>query len=226
MVPASAKRVAVIQGGLIVREVHHSLEVLDDNSTTFRSDHSFTVEAEIPSRFFVRSYRWTGTDETDTPELDSAYDIWGHPVQRLHGPVIREGQTRIVLVDLGRTLQVGEIERIRIRHSLRDFGKSFQPRLGRQARPGLQQLTLTVTLPAPLADNVIYQESEVDSRKVLETEILTGEATSDAKLRFHKSIVAPAPDDRAWVICWGRLATEAKHQRSVHDYVHSINIKA
>src|SRR5437867_4752734 len=124
-------------------DVQHQLEVLDNNSTTFRSSHLFTVRAAVKSRFFERRYSWTGGDDTDSPEVVCDHDMWGHARHKVHGPVIREDKTRIVLLDLGRTLERGEEEQIHIIHSLRDLNGTFEPFMGQFAGPELEKISLS-----------------------------------------------------------------------------------
>jgi hypothetical protein len=96
----------------------HLFEVLDDSCTTFRSEHQYEIRAELRGRFFQRRFMWTGSDDDEQPALESTYDMWGYPMHKIHGPVIREGVWRIVLVDLGRTLEIGDGDNLHFHHSL------------------------------------------------------------------------------------------------------------
>jgi hypothetical protein len=187
-------------------KVDSTLEVLDDKATTFRSFHSYTVRAELPGRFYVRTYVWTGTDHNDTSEVVSDHDIWGHPRHRCHGRVIREGSSRIVVVDLGRTLEPGEIEEIHIRHELRDLGGTFLPRLGHVAKQGNEQVDLAVVLPARLADKAVFREFMNDTGHEIDMEHLTGVVQDSGAIRFSKRLPTPTHTNRTYRICWGRLA--------------------
>ena len=189
-----------------ILESDHLLEVLDDNSTTFSSRHIITIRAEIPSRFFVRRYSWTGMDHADTHEIVCRHDLWGHPVHKVHGPVIREGVARILVVDLGRTLEIGELETVHIRHHHRDFGGTFEPFLAARARPGNQKLTLTVNLPKRLADKVTYRESMMDTNNDVDVEPLVGTESQVGKVFFTRTIQPPAESNRRYSLCWGRRA--------------------
>lgn len=191
----------------MVLSCEHVLEVLDDNSTTFRSEHKFLVQALLPSRFFERSYLWSGTDHTDAPEVSCPTDLWGHPLNRVHGPVIREGPARIVLVDLGRQLPVGETATVCISHELRDFGATFQPRLGVRGRPGLKSAVLSVILPSRLAGKVTYRELMRDTEFDQHIEPVLGIALSGSRVEFRKEIaMSHASINRTYRLCWGDLA--------------------
>jgi hypothetical protein len=186
-------------------EVDHCLEVLDDRATTFRTSHVHTIRAEMPSRFFVRRYTWTGTDDNDTAEVICEHDVWGHPRHRLHGPIIREGSTRIVLIDLGRTLSAGEIETVHIAHQLRDLAQTFTPMLGHTVKPGNERITLRVILPERQAERVTYRERMVDTDHDVHAEPLVGVPCNHDRLLFSKVISDPAQHNRRYRICWGYL---------------------
>ncbi|MGO7422225.1 hypothetical protein ACCT09_20610, partial [Rhizobium ruizarguesonis] len=81
--------------------VEHQLEIVDRNSTTFRSEHKYRIRAKEPSRFFIRQYFWTGAgvEKEPVPEIVSDVDDWGFPNQRIHGPLLCEETSRILIVD-------------------------------------------------------------------------------------------------------------------------------
>lgn len=186
--------------------VAHTLEVLDDSCTTFRSEHIFLIRAELRSRFFLRRFKWTGSDDEEEPELETTYDKWGHPTQRVHGPVIREGQWRIVVVDLGRALEIGEEDNLHFRHRLRDLNGKFEPFLGHSPKPGTQHINLKVVLPESLSKDVIFDERMLDTDKVIDSVPLSGQSVDQNRFVFEKEIPNPAQQNRAYRIRWKRPA--------------------
>lgn len=181
--------------------VAHTLEVLDDSCTTFRSEHVFLLRAELRSRFFLRRYKWTGSDDDQEPELETTYDKWGHPTERIHGPVIREGQWRIVVVDLGRSLEVGEERTLHFRHRLKDLNGKFEPYLGHSPKPGTQHISLKVILPPSMSREVVYDDRVLDTENVVEAQPLVGKPV-DGKVVFEKEIPSPAQQNRGYRIRW------------------------
>jgi hypothetical protein len=183
--------------------VDHEFEVLDDSSTTFRSQHNFLVRAELRGRFFQRRYQWTGSDEDERPTLETVYDMWGHPQHNIHGPVIREGRWRIILVDLGRTLEIGDQDVVHFHHRLRDLNGKFQPFLGNSPKPGTKYITLKVILPLSLAHDVFYDERMLDTDNVIATKELQG-VPVDGKVQFVENIPDPVQLNRGYRIRWTR----------------------
>jgi hypothetical protein len=186
-------------------DMRHCLEVLDERSTTFRSTHVFEVRATMRTRFYFRKFMWSGVDHADTTELITEHDQWGHPRHRTHGPVIREGASRISIVDLGRTLEEGDTERIQMRHHLRDLSGTFTPFLSHRSRPHVAQVTLTVVLPISLAVAMTYRETMIDTDQDVDVRPVVG-VPEDGRVRFERTIPAPAPTNRRYRLCWGRLA--------------------
>lgn len=186
--------------------VEHCFEVLDDNSSTFRSDLVLHIRAEMPARFYDYRYTWTGTDHTDATEIDCEHDLWGQPLQRLHGPVIREGATRTIVVDLGRTLEKGAMTTIRLRHNPRDMEKTFQPIAGFRAKPGTEKIVLEVILPESLAKGATYRETMSDTNHDVDKVSLMGEPLAGKRIKYSKTILTPAQTNRLYQINWGHLA--------------------
>lgn len=180
----------------------HTLEVLDDSCTTFRSEHIFLIQAQLRSRFFNRRFSWTGSDDDEEPILETTYDKWGHPMHKIHGPVIREGPWRIVLVDLGRTLEVGEEDLLHFHHRLRDLNGKFEPYLEHSPKPGTKKIVLKVILPESLAHDVVFDERMFDTDKVMHSEPLSGNSLDATRKLFAREIPNPVQLNRAYRIRW------------------------
>lgn len=183
------------------------LEVMDESATTFLVTNVFQLRSEIPSRFFVWSFIWTGTDYDDVAELDCAFDGWGEPLQRIHGPVIREGRSRRVVVDLGRTVEAGELTEVRLRHHLRDFGGTFQPLHGYRARSGNERAALAVRLPARLAGSVTFRARRTGADQDDQVEAMAGTPLKSGSVEFSWSESRPSLADggRLYYISWGQV---------------------
>jgi len=183
-------------------KVFHTLEVLDDACTTFRSEHVFSIRAELRSRFYNRRFQWTGSDDDEEPILQTTYDKWGYPLHRIHGPIIREGPWRIVVVDLGRTLEIGEEDILHFHHRLRDLNGKFEPYLSHAPQPGTKNIILHVILPKSLAHDVVFDDRMLDTDKVIDSEGLTGEPLDAARMLFAKEVPNPAQLNRVYRIRW------------------------
>jgi len=122
--------------------VSNTLEILDDACTTFRSEHIISIRAQLRSRFFLRRFMWTGSDDDEPPDLETTHDVWGHPKHRIHGPIVREGRWRVIVVDLGSTFEVGDEDTLHFRHQLRDLNGEFEPFLGHAPKLGTEYLML------------------------------------------------------------------------------------
>lgn len=184
--------------------VFHTLEILDDACTTFKSEHVILIRAQLRSRFFLRRFMWSGSDDDDAPELDTTFDMWGHPKHKVHGPLIREGRWRIVVVDLGGTFEVGDEDTLHFRHHLRDLTGRFEPFLGHTPKLGTEYLKLQVVLPASVSQDVFFAERTSDTEMVTHTEPMSGELLDDGRTRFSKEIHNPIQRNRGYRICWKR----------------------
>lgn len=140
-----------IDGGFHRRSVEHALEIQDVSSRTIRSLHTWHLVSHRPSRFFERRYEWTGTGIEKDPLVLSGKDPLGHARHRLHGPVIRDGITRIYLVDLGRTCAIGEEELVQVEHLFVDVEGTFRPFLTHKANEGCEEIRLRVAMPLEIA---------------------------------------------------------------------------
>ncbi|MBY3102240.1 hypothetical protein HFO69_31830 [Rhizobium laguerreae] len=172
----------------------HHLEVVDRASMTFRSEHRFLLEATVPSRFFHHGYFWTGSGaERETmPEVVSEIDDWGFPQHRIHGPLIVEGDARILVVDLGRTLSPGEQTTVHFRHRMKDLKNTFKPML--QVRPSSsvrEEITLKVTLPNWSGLDVNFRQFTHDTEKVLVSRKVNPQESDASRLVFEVVIVNP-----------------------------------
>jgi hypothetical protein len=184
----------------------HEFEVLDDASTTFRSEHKFEIRAELRGRFFLRRYTWTGSEDEAPPILETPYDVWGHPLHRIHGPVIHEGVWRIVLVDLGRTFEVGDQDTVHFYHRLRDLNGKFEPYLGHDPKPGTQHIRLFVILPDTLAHDVVFDERMLDTDNVIKQVPLLGKPIDGGRTSFETEVPDPITVNRGYRIRWTRRA--------------------
>ena len=188
-----------------ILEVDHQLEVVDRRSTTFRSDHDFLIEAQIPSRFFVREYFWTGSgsEQEPVPDLLTDIDLWGFPMQRIHGPLLILGDTRTLVVDLGRTIQPGERVRVRFQHRMKDLNSSFEPKL--VVRPSTQvrnRIKLRVILPSWNGLRMIYERFTHDTSEVVDATPLDPVDASPDKLTFEKEVINPSEDNMGHKLAW------------------------
>jgi len=183
----------------------HHLEVVDRRSTTFRSEHTFRIQAEVESRFFVRDYYWTGSGvETEKPpEVVSEVDKWGLPFHRMHGPLLVEGNFRIMVVDLGRTLGVGEEETVGFRHQMKDLAGTFQPFF--RIKPSTQvrdTLTLRLTLPDWQGLKCHYRKFTHDTEKVVDSEEVELEQDAAGRKTVYKQIINPSEQNMGHVLEW------------------------
>lgn len=172
----------------------HHLEVIDRASMTFRSEHSFLLEATVPSRFFHHDYFWTGSGaERETlPDVVSEIDDWGFPQHRIHGPLIVEGNARILVVDLGRTLRPGEQTTVHFHHRMKDLRGTFKPML--QVRPSSQvrgEITLKLTVPNWRGLEVNFRQFTHDTEKILASHKVEPKELNDSRLEFEATIVNP-----------------------------------
>jgi hypothetical protein len=183
----------------------HHLEVVDRRSTTFRSEHTFKIIANVESRFFVRDYTWTGSgvEREKPPEVVADIDVWGMPSFRMHGPLLVEGNSRIMVVDLGRTLGVGEEEAVTFKHHMKDLAGTFRPFLSIKPSTKIRdRLDLRLTLPDWRGLKCFYRRFTHDTEKVVFTEPMTLEPTGDGKISVHKQILNPSEQNMGHVLEW------------------------
>ena len=97
------------------------------------------------ARFYERRFRWTGTtDHLIAPEVLSETDAGRH---RLHGPVVRENDDAVFIIDLGQTIAARRKVEIITKHNLLDEHGTFQPYLRHRVSSETANLTLRVILP-------------------------------------------------------------------------------
>jgi hypothetical protein len=146
---------------------------------TFSTTHRYELEALMGGRFFERRYNWTGAGIEKTPIIESGRDVLGHAHHRLHGPVIYEGQWRILLVDLGRDVAPGERESVEIKHTFIDTAGTFQPFLGHTVHsdPELvpEKLVLEVQLHKTMKRDVRWEVRRAGVSTRLSSGPLTGQ---------------------------------------------------
>ncbi len=175
-------------------KVHHHLEVVDRASMTFRSEHKYLIEAAAPSRFLHHGYFWTGSgsEREIPPELISEIDDWGFPKHRAHGPLIVEGDSRILVVDLGRKLDVGEQTTVHLLHKMKDLKGTFKPIL--RIRPSSlvrDEITLKVTLPNWSGLKMNFTSFTHDTENEVVPRTLTPLELEGGKVVFEEVIVNP-----------------------------------
>ncbi len=126
------------------------------------------------------------------PEVVSEIDDWGFPQHRIHGPLIVEGDARILVVDLGRTLSPGEQTTVHFRHRMKDLKNTFKPML--QVRPSSSvrdEITLKVTLPNWSGLDVNFRQFTHDTEKVLVSRKVNPQESDASRLVFEVVIVNP-----------------------------------
>jgi hypothetical protein len=135
-------------------QVVQRYEVIDPAATTHRGVYTFRLRALSPFRFFEQRYYWTGSGVERDPEVLPVEDDPHSDLYRLHGPVLRNGPTRVFLVDLARELARDEKASVQWQQDLIDRHKTFEPRLANKVRKEIGELTLEVALPPALRLNV------------------------------------------------------------------------
>lgn len=146
-------------------DVMHSLEFVDDSLLTIRHEAHYVLEATRPERFFRRRFTWTGGGIEKSPELKSGRDSSGYQRQRVHGPLIREGEERLLLIDLGREFETGESVELGLRQTFIDVDASMEPRLGYLVQEGCNRVELRVAFPESLDVAVKRQTYDGSSTK-------------------------------------------------------------
>jgi hypothetical protein len=163
----------IVLAGFRHVRVFHALEFVDIDLRTARNLASFDLEALRPERFFRRSYSWSGVGVEKPPQVLSGRDPLGHAHHRVHGPVLRSGDDRLYLVDLGRTFEQGETESLQLQQTFIDTEGTLKPFLGCTARPGCQHLQLQVIFPNHVQLQVKAETRHRGSRTPIEVSILS-----------------------------------------------------
>jgi hypothetical protein len=182
-------------------KVCHTLEVMDERLTTFRSNHEITIKAVLRSRFYLRRFIWTGSEGDDVPELLSDFDHWGHPIQKVHGPVIKDGEWRLIVVDLGTTMEIGEVGVLKFKHHLRDLEGTFQRFLAHRPKTGTQMVDLQVILPRSISASVTGNCIS-DTGKVLYSKNLEPVSEYAGKPVFRYVVAEEMQPNRKYQIAW------------------------
>lgn len=138
--------------------IAHELIVVDSQSRTIKSKHTFHIKAARPARFFERVFEWTGSGLEKDPIVTSGVDERKHQHHRLHGPVLKNGMERHYLVDLGRTLEAGDEEVVCLEQTFIDVRGTFEPILSQTIRSGCDEIDLRVHLPSSLRFEVTVEE--------------------------------------------------------------------
>lgn len=166
-----------MRNSFLQRHSIHKLTVLDAEFMTFKSEHELHLEALRTERFFLRQFQWTGiSSETELiPEIISEHDKFGVPRHRLHGDMICEGNNRMYIIDLGRTLAIGDVDTVKIAHTLRDFEKKFEPIMSvgpRASTSEIQKLELAIQVPVDSTENVRHETYAGSDKKIIDTQKL------------------------------------------------------
>jgi hypothetical protein len=196
----------------------HSLEVIDLASTTFRSEHKFEVKAVSPSRFFVRQWFWTGSGSVNEapPDLVTDYDQWGHPIQKIHGPIVVENESRIVVVDLGRIVQIGERVAVHFLHRLKDLDRTSRPFLSTVPKPrDMRQYKLRVVLPHEMATDVTFEEFDLSTNRATMVERLKPARTDSGRAIFEREYVKDKGSNCGCAIRWNKLPVDKSEKKVV-----------
>jgi hypothetical protein len=191
-------------------KAEHYLEIVDRSSTTFRSEHKFWITALQPSRFLHRDYFWTGSGahREKLPEVVSDIDEWGFPYHRIHGPIIVEGTSRILVVDLGRTLAAGEKTMVHFRHRMKDLRKTFEPLF--RVLPSSQvkeKITIRLKMPDWNGLEIEYRGFDHVTEEVLVSRKLEPILTEGGTLTFEEVFVNPSSGNIGHRIDWSHSET-------------------
>lgn len=168
--------------GLLRRSLSHHLRVLSFDHRTVLTRHEFRLEAHRETRFFQRKYTWTGTGIENRPVVDPNPDGVGHATHKLQGPVVTAaGNTRLMLVDLGRNLLPKDEVALGVSHRFVDTGGTFNRHLGAQAFEGCGHIELAVTLPAGNWDVEGFTQDERNGVHTGRTRDLVKEERTDGR---------------------------------------------
>ncbi len=178
-------------GGLTSVSHTHRLRVVDMSGMTIRTWHRFELEAKLPTRFFERRSRWTGHGVEKPPNVSSVRSDMQTKRHRLHGPILREGEWRIMLIDLGRTLEKNDTETVAFSQLYIDAQGSFKPFLGATAKDGTRHLELVVELPLSYRGDVYFDtrkpgESSLESRDKLVPGPSVGKGEGDVSYQLYR----------------------------------------
>ncbi len=133
---------------------HNRYTVLDPASTSFHLICTRAFRARARLRFHEVRYRWTGSGVERAPEVIVDEDDPTTDLHRVHGPIVRSGEDRIFLVDLGRDIARGEEATVKYGQALIDRHGTCQPFHRMAVRHPLDRLVMEVVLPAELQSNV------------------------------------------------------------------------
>lgn len=123
-------------------EVTHELVVDDASSSTITTRDEYVIQVTKQCRFFEHRYRWSGAGVEIDPIIESP--------NKLHGPLLRSGDTTIFLIAFDRDLQPGDRERVAFTQEFIDRLQQFKPFLGKAVHLEIDRLTLRVGLPDEL----------------------------------------------------------------------------
>jgi hypothetical protein len=175
--------------------VDHHFTIIDRASTVFKSTHSILLRAKASSRFYERVYYWSGTGKEGFPKLVTQHDLYGHPLQRILGDVIREGTKRTVVIDLGAAVEPGELAMIELEHFFVDVGSTFQPFLAHTVSHGMDSLRMKVTLPSE-AKAISYETFTTTSQVASGSKPIPVSEKNDGSVTYSISLENPERSTR------------------------------
>lgn len=150
-----------LDDGFVRTTVEHELRVVDPSGLTISVHHRFLLKCERASRFVLSRYEWTGTGDESTPLIGPRDEDSAIPSPRLHGPAIQlEDGGRLLVIDLGRVLEPGEITEVTVDHTFVDTGETFQPFITHKVTPGNERVAITAILPTEMA-KIVHFSTEV-----------------------------------------------------------------
>ncbi|MDE4099724.1 hypothetical protein [Phaeobacter gallaeciensis] len=108
-----------------------------------------------------------------------------------------------MIVDLGRTLSVGEEVTVRFRHQMKDLAGTFRPFFKFKPSTEIQErLNLRLTLPNWDGVRCHYHRFTHDTEKVVEVEEVPLQLNEAGKISIHKQIVNPSEQNMGHKLEW------------------------
>lgn len=168
------------QASFFRAEAEHQLEVVDRPHTVIRTRHKLLLQARRKSRFYVRTYTFTGSGIEKDPLILSGRDELGHATHRLHGPVLRDRDERLFLIDLGREYAAGEQVEVEFKQTFLNLDRTMSQFLGHTAEQDCRRLNFRVLIPAEFRGSAVMLKahhshmSQAEVRVPLEPEDFMG----------------------------------------------------
>lgn len=194
-----------IDSAFTLLSVTHTYEVLDSKWMSIRTSHIFELEAIRAHRFYFREYFWHNERGIEKPpQVTSGQSEAGVSSHRLHGPVATgpEGY-RLAVLDLGRIVEPGETETVKIEHFFVRVDPDKDGLVGELAKAGARAIHLKAILPSrpDLRTHYASRHATAGDESWLEWEDLTPQAFDDRRVAVSKSVQDPQQNVR-YRICW------------------------